>query len=117
MIEQYQSTHKDAVLAAIQQHGLTVMPTPKLPPGLVEHILLKDTVFVRGPKTREMVAIIFSGHGDIEGFNVPPGTLPGDLSEQTEVTQIPDGNPLLESFSSADLLTLLTNVVFPEMTA
>ncbi|MHA7274143.1 hypothetical protein ACX80Z_11980 [Arthrobacter sp. TMT4-20] len=117
MIEQYQPTHKDAVLSAIQKHGLTVMPTPKLPPVLLEHVLLKDTVFVRGPKTRETVAIIFSGHGDIEGFDVPPGTLPGDLADLTEVTQVPDGNPLLESVSSANLLELLTSVIFPEMTA
>lgn len=117
MNAQYHQTHKDAVLAAIQQHGLTVMPTPKLPPVLLAHVLLKDTVFVRGPKTREMVTIIFSGHGDIEGFEVPPGTLPGDLADLTEITQVPDGNPLLESFSSANLLELLTDVVFPEMTA
>lgn len=117
MNEQYQPTHKDAVLAAIQQHGLTVMPTPKLPPALLDHVLLKETVFVWGSKSREMVAIIFSGHGDIEGFEVPPGTLPGDLADLTEVTQFPDGNPLLESLSSADLLALLTDVVFPEMTA
>lgn len=117
MIEQYQPTHKDAVLAAIQQHGLTVMPTPKLPPVLLEHILLNDTVFVRGSKSREMVEIIFSGHGDIESFKVPPGTLPGDLADLTEVTQVPHGNPLLESLSSTDLLALLTDLVFPEMTA
>lgn len=117
MIEQYQPTHKDAVLAAIQQHGLTVMPTPKLPPVLLEHVLLKDTLFVRGSKSRVMLSIVFSGHGDIEGFEVPPGTLPGNLADLTEVTQVPDGNPLLESLSSADLLALLTDVVFPEMTA
>lgn len=117
MNERHRPTHKDAVLAAIQHHGLTVMPTPKLPPVLLEHVLLKDTVFVRGPKTREMVAVLFSGHGDIEGFEIPPGTLPGDLAELTEVKQVPDGDPLLESITSADLLALLTNVVFPEMTA
>ena len=117
MIDKYQPTHKDALLAAIQQHGLTVMPTPKLPPVLLEHVLLKDTVFVRGPKSRALVAVVFSGHGDIEGFEVPPGTLPGDLADVTEVTQISERDSLLESFSSADLLTLLTNVVFPEMTA
>ncbi|MHA7306516.1 hypothetical protein ACX80E_14950 [Arthrobacter sp. TMN-49] len=117
MNAQSRPTHKDAVLAAIQQHGFTVMPRPKLPPTLLEHVLLKDTVFVRWPKSREMVAVFFSGHGDIEGFEVPPGTLPGGLADLTEVTQIPDGDPLLKSFSSADLLTLLTDVVFPEMTA
>lgn len=117
MIELHLPTHKDAVLAAIQQHRLTVMPTPKLPPALLEHVLLKDTLFVRGPKTRETVAVFFSGHGDIEGFEVPPGTLPGDLAHLTEVTQVPDGDPLLESISSADLLVLIANVVFPEMTA
>lgn len=117
MTEQYQPTHRDAVLAAIQQYGLTVMPTPKLSPVLLEHVLIKDTVFVRGSKSRVMLSIVFSGHGDIEGFEVPPGTLPGDLADLTEVTQVPDGNPLLESLSSADLLALLTDVVFPEMTA
>ncbi|WP_186760253.1 hypothetical protein [Arthrobacter alpinus] len=117
MNEQYEPTHKDALMAAIQQHGLMAMPTPKLPPVLLEHVLLKDTVFVRGPKSRDMVAIIFSGHGDIEGFEVPPGTLPGELADLTEVSQVPAGNPLLEAVSSADLLSLLTNVVFPEMTA
>ncbi len=117
MSEHCLPTHKDAVWAAIQQHSLTVMPTPKLPPALLEHVLLKDTLFVRGPKTREMVAVFFSGHGDIEGFEVPPGTLPGDLSHLTEVTQVPDGDPQVESFSSADLLALIENIVFPEITA
>lgn len=115
MSERYQPTHKDAVVAAILQYGLTVMPTPRLPSAALEHILLKDTVFVRGPNSREMVDIVFSGLGDIESFRFPSGTFSGALAELTEVTQVPEGDPLLEPISSAYLLALLNDVVFPEM--
>lgn len=115
MTEQDYTTHKDAVLAAILRYELTVMPTPKLPVTALEHMLVKDSIFVRGSESRELVQIVFAGHGEIEGVSVPPGTLPGALAEITEIKQISEGDPLLEPISSLNLLGLLTDVIFPAM--
>jgi len=110
-------THKDAVLAAVRTHDLTVMSTPKLPSSALEFITVRDTLFVRGSKSRDMIEITFTGDGDIECFTVPPGTLGGDLAGFTDFEQVPEGNPPFEPMTSADLLELLADIVFPEFSA